>query len=106
MPQITTDLEDIKLVEVNTPTMNLHEDSNSVLDEMRQEMMQMMDQDIRDSVVQVSTSGMKFNIIKNRKGEKILSIQGFKNEEYGDEADDTVFVNLNKLLKDGGGGED
>ena len=49
---------------------------------------------------------MQFNIIKNRKGEKILSIKGFKNDEYGEDADDTVFVNLNKLLKDGNNHED
>ena len=49
---------------------------------------------------------MQFNIIKNRKGEKILSIKGYKNDEYGEEADDTVFVNLNKLLKDGNNHED
>ena len=55
---------------------------------------------------------MIFNIIQNRKGEKILSIQGFNpneqedrlqeyGEEYeskeGDEDDQVLFINLNKL---------
>ena len=47
--------------------------SNSHLDDMRQEMMNLMDDNIRDSVIPVD-SNMQFKIIQNRKGEKILSI--------------------------------
>lgn len=54
---------------------------------------------------------MQFNVIYNRKGEKILKIHGFneKNglEAYGQETDDheeeedkTLFVNLNRLISD------
>lgn len=53
---------------------------------------------------------MQFNVIVNRKGEKVLKINGFKRrndalEGYGDEADDrnqeeenTLFINLNRLF--------
>ena len=55
IPQITTDIEEINLVEVNTPTMNNNEDfaTSSHIDEMRQEMMNLMDDNVRDSVVPV-----------------------------------------------------
>lgn len=60
--------------------------------------------------------GMKFKVIKNRKGESILTIEGFQNEEdlqrralakYGSENDEdsddddkTLFINLNRVIKD------
>ena len=51
---------------------------------------------------------MSIEVIKNRKGEKILKVQGFKdiivNEQYGNEGDEddeeqTLFVNLNRLCQ-------
>lgn len=50
---------------------------------------------------------MQFNVILNRKGEKILTIHGFNegNEnDYGQEDDEknddkTLFLNLNRLFK-------
>jgi hypothetical protein len=48
--------------------------TNSHLDEMRQEMMNLMDENIRDSVHPVKQGNISFNIVKNRKGEKILTI--------------------------------
>jgi hypothetical protein len=57
---------------------------------------------------------MQFNVVINRKGEKVLSINGFKSfendglEGYGseddedknqkEEDDNTLFINLNRLL--------
>lgn len=54
--------------------------------------------------------GMTFNIILNRKGEKVLTVHGFKQggdqlEGYGSENDEnheddnTLFINLNKLIE-------
>ena len=52
---------------------------------------------------------MQFNVILNRKGEKILTIHGynednFNQDNYGAEDNDnkddkTLFVNLNRLVK-------
>jgi hypothetical protein len=40
---------------------------------------------------------MNFNLVLNRKSEKVLKIEGFKLDEFGEEK--TIFVNLNKVVK-------
>jgi hypothetical protein len=97
MPHMTTEAEEFH--EVHTP-LNQNEtefQTQSHIDEMRQEMMELMDNDVRDSA-QVLQSDMEFKVVKNRKGERVLSIVGLKSDEYGDE-EDTIFVNLDKLTK-------
>ena len=49
---------------------------------------------------------MEFVVQKNRKGEKVLTVKGFKDKEpeYGqednsDSEDKTLFINLNKLFQ-------
>lgn len=56
---------------------------------------------------------MQFNVILNRKGEKILKIEGYNEaniygdlygvEDDGNREDKTMFVNLNRLVKNQGG---
>ena len=53
---------------------------------------------------------MQFNVILNRKGEKILTIHGYSEanlqgdlyefEDNENKEDKTLFVNLNRLVKD------